>query len=45
MLAKLVVWGETRHQAMAGMVTALQETRISGASHCQITKDHSPIGR
>lgn len=32
MLAKLVVWGETRHQAMAGMVTALQETRISGVS-------------
>ncbi|MCK5893544.1 MAG: acetyl/propionyl/methylcrotonyl-CoA carboxylase subunit alpha [Endozoicomonadaceae bacterium] len=32
MLAKLVVWKATRNKAIASMVTALQETRISGVS-------------
>ena len=32
MLAKVVVWGETRNQAIAAMSTALQDTRIAGVS-------------
>ena len=32
MLAKLVVWGESRDQAIAGMRAALQGTRIAGIS-------------
>ncbi|OQX38760.1 MAG: hypothetical protein B0D91_03115 [Oceanospirillales bacterium LUC14_002_19_P2] len=32
MLAKLVVWGESRDQAIAGMCAALQDTRIAGIS-------------
>ncbi|WP_211828507.1 acetyl-CoA carboxylase biotin carboxylase subunit [Kistimonas asteriae] len=32
MLAKLVVWGESRDQAIAGMHAALQGTRIAGIS-------------
>ncbi len=32
MLAKLVIWGDTRDQAIAGMHAALQKTRIAGVS-------------